>query len=105
SNAVLANLLAATNQDQLCGRVVNIGAGVRTSVNELAEMIKDRLGIEGSQPEHAPERVGEVRDSVADVSSAKALIAYEPITTLEDGLAGTVNWYRDTHEPSHEGAA
>lgn len=93
SNAVLANLLAATHTGPLGGEVVNIGAGIRTSVNELASKIKHRMGIGGLDPEHAPERVGEVRDSVADISRAKQLIGYEPITALDEGLATTVDWY------------
>ena len=105
SNAVLANLLAASSENPLDGTVVNIGAGVRTSVNELASMIHDRLGIDGFNPEHAPERVGEVRDSVADISNAKQVIGYEPITALKSGLAGTVDWYRDALRATREGAA
>lgn len=93
SNAVLANLLAATHKEPLGGEVVNIGAGVRTSVSELAAKVKSRMGINGLDPEHAPERVGEVRDSVADISRAKQLIGYEPITALDEGLATTVDWY------------
>lgn len=105
SNAVLANLLAAVSEHPIGGSVVNIGAGQRTSVNQLASMIKARLGIEGLNPEHVPERVGEVHDSVADVSMAKQLIGYEPITTLAEGLAGTVDWYRDSLGDTREGAA
>lgn len=105
SNAVLANLLAATSEQPLGGTVVNIGAGVRTSVSQLASMIKARMGIEGLDPEHAPERVGEVRDSVADISLAKRVIGYEPITALDDGLATTVDWYNRALRDEHEEAA
>ncbi len=105
SNAVLANLLAAVSEKPINGSVVNIGAGQRTSVNQLAGMIKARLGIDDLSPEHVAERVGEVRDSVADVSLAKSLIGYEPITTLADGLAETVDWYRDSLKADREGAA
>lgn len=105
SNAVLANLLAGANANNLDGEVVNIGAGVRTSVNELASMIHARMGIEGLNPEHQHERIGEVRDSVADITRAKELIGYEPITNLEDGLATTVDWYNTALRNEHEGAA
>jgi nucleoside-diphosphate-sugar epimerase len=105
SNAVLANLLGSVSQNNLEGAVVNIGAGQRTSVNELAANIQSRLGIEGLDPEHVPERVGEVRNSVADVSRAKQLIGYEPITSLEDGLATTVDWYNQDLRDEREGAA
>lgn len=105
SNAVLANLLGGANDANLNGEVVNIGAGVRTSVSELASMIHARMGIEGLNPEHAPERIGEVRDSVADITRAKELIGYEPITNLEDGLATTVDWYNQALRDEREGAA
>lgn len=104
SNAVLANLLAGASITNLNGEVVNIGAGVRTSVNELASMIHARMGIDGLNPEHMPERVGEVRDSVADITRAKELIGYEPITNLEDGLATTVDWYNTALRNEHEEA-
>lgn len=105
SNAVLANLLAGASETNLGGGVVNIGAGVRTSVSELASKIQSRLGIDGLNPEHQPERVGEVRDSVADISRANELIGYEPITSLEDGLATTVDWYNAALRDEREGAA
>lgn len=105
SNAVLANLLGAVSDQPLGGEVVNIGAGIKTSVGELASMIQSRLGVEGLAPEHAPERVGEVRDSVADISRARELIGYEPITNLEDGLATTVDWYNAALRGEREGAA
>lgn len=105
SNAVLANLLAGASESNLDGAVVNIGAGVRTSVSELASMIQSRMGIDGLDPVHEPERVGEVRDSVADISGARALIDYEPVTNLEDGLATTVDWYNVALRDEQEGAA
>jgi len=97
SNAVLANLLGASAKDPLKGRIVNIGAGVRTSVNELASMIAEILGTTNIAPEHEPERVGEVRDSVSAVDLAESLIGYKPTTTIETGLEQTVRWYADEH--------
>jgi nucleoside-diphosphate-sugar epimerase len=97
SNAVMANLLAASSDKPLNGAVVNIGAGVRTSINELASMIADILGTAAIKPDHAPERTGEVRHSVSGVDLAERLIGYKPSTTLETGLESTVNWYADEH--------
>jgi len=98
SNAVSANLLAASAPELLNGQVVNIGAGVRTSINELAEMIAKILGTESIKVKYEPERVGEVRDSVSSVELAKELIGYEPTTTIEVGLEETVNWYAQEFE-------
>lgn len=101
SNAVAANLLAAASDTPLRGQVVNIGAGIQTSVNTLADMIANILatflGTTQLTPAHAPDRVGEVRDSVADITQARSILDYEPATSLADGLASTVRWYVDQH--------
>ncbi len=103
SNAVAANLLAATSPSALNGQVVNIGAGVRTSINTLAQ----RLGVlcerTGATPDHHPARVGEVRDSVADITAAGDLLGYTPVTPLEEGLGQTVAWYRSQFAPGSGG--
>ncbi len=94
SNAVCANLLAAGADRPLRGEVVNVGAGVRTSVNALAVRLAALCERPGLMPEHRPARIGEVRDSVADIAAAKALIGYHPVTPLDEGLSETVAWYR-----------
>lgn len=105
SNAVAANLLAATHDQSIAGRVMNIGAGKRTSVNEIARRISSFLGTTHISPDHQPERTGEVRDSVADIGAAGSIIGYEPVTDLETGLASTIEWYTQQHEASgdHKG--
>lgn len=103
SNAVAANLLAASVDGKLGGQVVNVGAGVRTSVNELAEMIAKILGKEELKVVYAPERVGEVRDSVSRIDRAKAVIGYESATSLEVGLDETVKWYAQQWKLGQEG--
>ena len=102
TNAVSANLLAAATNEQLAGGVFNVGAGVRTSVNQLASMIASELGIEDIEPAYAPERVGEVRDSYSSVEAGKAKIGYEPMTSLEVGLKETVAWYAQEHRRKRE---
>lgn len=99
SNAVAANLLAATAPKTLQGQVVNIGAGVRTSVNTLAGALARLCDRPGVSPDHRPARVGEVRDSVADITAARELLGYTPVTTLDEGLDQTVRWYREQLAP------
>ena len=102
SNAVAANLLAASADGALKGQVVNVGAGVRTSVNELATMIAQILGTNNIQSHYEPERVGEFRESVSSVELGKQIIGYEPATTIEIGLEETVNWYADEYRRNQE---
>jgi nucleoside-diphosphate-sugar epimerase len=44
---------------------------------------------------HAPERAGDVRHSLADITRAKALLGYEPIVGFREGLAETLQWYAE----------
>jgi UDP-N-acetylglucosamine/UDP-N-acetyl-alpha-D-glucosaminouronate 4-epimerase len=105
SNAVYANLLAAACESPVGGEVFNIGAGRQTSVNQLAQDLQSQLAIESIKPDYQPERVGEVRDSYADISKAETVLGFKPVTTLEEGIASTTNWYKDQHEHSKNHAS
>ncbi len=105
SNAVYANLLAAASESPLKGEVFNIGAGRQTSVNQLASDLQSQLSIQNITPEYKPERVGEVRDSFADISKAQSVLGFKPVTTLEEGIASTTTWYKDQHEHSKDHAS
>jgi nucleoside-diphosphate-sugar epimerase len=45
---------------------------------------------------HDPPRDGDIRDSQADISHARAVLGYEPTVSLEEGLLRTFDWYRAT---------
>ena len=96
-NVVLANQLAAEASKEAAGRVINVGAGTRTSLLELLEIISGVVGI-SADPEFAPPRQGDVRDSQADLTLARALLGYEPLTGLPEGLEATVAWFRENRE-------
>ena len=89
SNAVHANLLAATTTAPLTGEVVNIGCGGRYSLLRLLEVMQASLGTNVT-PHFEPTRAGDVRDSEASIAAAKALIGYEPVTQFEQGLRATL---------------
>jgi nucleoside-diphosphate-sugar epimerase len=84
-NAVQANLLAAATPRPLRGEVVNIACGERTSLNQLLSYIGELAGRR-LEPDYRPARPGDVRDSLADISAARALIGYEPMVDLRSGL-------------------
>jgi UDP-glucose 4-epimerase len=87
-NAVKANLLAATTSRKLRGEVVNVGCGQKTSLNQLLAYIGD-LARRRVEAEHRPARAGDIRDSLADVSAARALLGYEPAIDVREGLRRT----------------
>jgi len=95
-DVVRANLLAADSQ-RAAGVVANIAGGRRISLNALVGLIAELTGCD-KEPLYAAERVGDVRDSQADVQRARDLLGFEPRTGLRDGLAETVEYFRKLHE-------
>jgi UDP-glucose 4-epimerase len=99
ANVVDANLLAASAPaDRVSGYPVNVGAGERTSINQLLDLIEQVTGRSVSR-EHRPPRAGDVRDSLASLQRATERIAYRPGVRLVDGLRQTWEWFA-TREPT-----
>lgn len=80
----------------------NIGTGVGTDVNELVahvrKLTQDVLQEAGSdivvpEPEHGPERAGDLRSNLVDAAKAKREIGWEPKINVEQGLANTATWF------------
>ncbi|MFA9479243.1 NAD-dependent epimerase/dehydratase family protein [Phycisphaerales bacterium AB-hyl4] len=96
ANAVHANLLAARATTPLQGEVFNVASGRRISVNQLADLMARQMGRPDLTPEHLPERAGDVKHSLADLTQATTTLGYQPQVTFEQGLAWTVAWYQHT---------
>ena len=89
ANVVHANLLASTAPAAALGEVFNVGCGERVSVNALWRRIRAMLGST-VDARYEPARVGDVRDSLASLERARALLGYRPTVSLDDGLRETV---------------
>jgi UDP-N-acetylglucosamine/UDP-N-acetyl-alpha-D-glucosaminouronate 4-epimerase len=92
-NVVRANILAATTKKKLTGEVINIACAERISLNQLITLIGEIIGkkVEGS---YGPARAGDVRDSLASIDAANALIGYEPSVLVRQGLTRTIEALR-----------
>lgn len=93
-NAVLATLLAGSSEKPLKGEVINIGTGSRIDLTRLAALMAEKIGRPHLRPTHQPARPGDVRHSQADLSRARDLLGYEPFTSLEEGIAETLEWFK-----------
>jgi UDP-glucose 4-epimerase len=95
SDVVRANLLAATS-DKAPGEVVNVASGVSSSLIDLIATLKQVIGpsAAGLEIEHQAPRAGDLRESSADISKARAVLGYEPRVQLKEGLAGVVEFFR-----------
>jgi nucleoside-diphosphate-sugar epimerase len=95
-NVVEANLRALT-APKLSGEVVNVALGDRTSLNQLYGWLREIIGTD-LEPHHGPPRQGDVKHSQADITRARELLGYETKVPVAEGLARTVEWYREFRE-------
>jgi UDP-glucose 4-epimerase len=69
----------------------NLGSGRATTINQLVRALQRILGDKEFRPIYAPGRPGDIRHSQADISKARRLLAFEPLTSLEEGLERLVS--------------
>ncbi|MGH1384881.1 SDR family oxidoreductase [Kordia sp.] len=95
-NVVQANIKAVFSEIKK-HEVFNVAVGDRISVNDLWNNIKEitQSTIEAS---HGETRIGDVRDSLADITKAKTLLQYNPTYTVRDGLAITYDFFKKQAE-------
>jgi UDP-glucose 4-epimerase len=94
-DVVRANLLAAVSE-KAPGEVINVASGRSSSLLDLIVTLKDAIGESAAriEIEHQAPRPGDVRESSADISRARALLGYEPRVQLAEGLRGIVDFFR-----------
>ena len=88
-DVVDANVRAAMAPDAVKGPM-NLGGGNRISIRDLLDVIADTLGVEANA-EHTPTRVGDVRDSLADITRATTWLGWNPATRLQTGIQAIVD--------------
>ncbi len=92
ANVVHGNLLAADAKD-VSGMVFNMANGRTTSLLELLAALRHHLELD-IQPMHEPSRIGDVRESLADITQARAYLDYESQIDLDEGLRLSIDYYR-----------
>jgi UDP-glucose 4-epimerase len=91
-NVVQANLLAAEASGP-AGRVFNVGSGAAISLLDLLRELNVIMGT-SVQPSFQPERTGDVRDSLADISLSRDVLGFREAIPFAEGLRRTVEYYR-----------
>jgi nucleoside-diphosphate-sugar epimerase len=89
ANVVDATIRAA-EAEGASGRIFNVAASAPATVNEVATAIGEVLE-RPVEKTFAPPRVGDIRDSWADISAAREVLGWEPTVGLEDGLRRTID--------------
>jgi UDP-glucose 4-epimerase len=74
--------------------VFNMGSGTRITINKLAKLVQEAGGAQVGMQYGAP-RKGDVRDSLADISAASAMLGFVPKVGIEEGLREYMSWIRE----------
>jgi nucleoside-diphosphate-sugar epimerase len=86
TDAVNANLLAAAAPESASAGVYNVAGGRATTVEELAQKVREVVGG-GPEPRKEAPRQGDIKHSLADLSLSREQLGYEPVWSLSRGLA------------------
>ena len=97
-NIVHGNILAMTAPD-VAGKVINLANGSRTTLLQLIAYI-ETFAQQRAQVQFLPPRPGDVLHSQADVSRAQALLGFEPLVNVEQGLQRTLAYYAQSSKVS-----
>jgi UDP-glucose 4-epimerase len=97
-----ANVLALERDLAEPFTAFNIGTGIATDVNQLAEQMRAscnevarRTGSrhEVPMPRHGPHRAGDLRSSLVSSRKAAETLGWQPTEVLADGLRQTIDWF------------
>ena len=102
-DVVQANICASSVSSDFAGSVYNIGSGDSITNNEIIEKL--RASFEDLQVTQAPARKGDVMHTLADVSSARLDLGFEPNFTFDKGLDATLTWWDDRFPDDDDDAA
>jgi UDP-glucose 4-epimerase len=90
-NVVEANLLACEAKGA-AGLVINIGTGIRHTLNQTLTSLGKITG-RPANARYGPPREGDIRDSQADITRARTVLGYNPRIGFEEGLKHTWAWF------------
>ena len=79
---------------RVTNKTINLAYGQGNTLVHAAELIASELDVDPTIA-MAPSLVGEVTHYVADVTKARELLGWEPVTPLEDGIPRSVAWFRE----------
>lgn len=93
-NAVQVNIKGMlTENAEAFNKVYNVAVGENFSVNYLFNACKEYLHSNFEATFREP-RAGDIRNSLADITLAKNLLAYQPATSFTDGLTQTIEFFK-----------
>ena len=90
---IIDGVMAAIDYDQSNYEVINLGESRTVELNELISLLEKELDAH-AVIDRQPPQPGDVPQTYADISKARALLGYQPKTQIEEGLRRFVEWFR-----------
>lgn len=90
---IIDGVIAAIHYDQSGYEVFNLGESRTVELNELISLLEKELDTH-AKIDRQPPQPGDVPQTFADISKARALLSYDPKTQIEEGLHRFVEWFR-----------
>jgi len=90
---IVDGVMAAINYDKTNYEVFNLGESRTVELNELISLLERELDTHAII-DRQPPQPGDVPQTYADISKARALLGYDPKTQIEEGLHRFVEWFR-----------
>lgn len=90
---IIDGVMAAINYDKTNYEVFNLGESRTVELNELISLLERELDTH-ALIDRQPPQPGDVPQTFADISKARALLGYDPKTQIEEGLHRFVEWFR-----------
>ncbi|SEH44009.1 UDP-N-acetylglucosamine 4-epimerase [Halobacillus karajensis] len=92
-NVIEANLKACIATQEASGYAYNVAYGESYSLNFIYPIMKSLLD-KNIDPEYGPNRKGDIKHSLADISNAKKFLNYNPQWNFHDGFKHALDWYK-----------
>jgi UDP-N-acetylglucosamine 4-epimerase len=93
-NALQANMKAFfTNDSNASNQVYNVAVGDRTFLKDVWETLC-LISQKNIKANYGPSRLGDIKDSLADISKAQKLLNYQPKVKIKEGLEKTFEWFK-----------
>lgn len=90
---IIDGVVAAINYTKTNYEVINLGESRTVELNELISLLETELDMHATI-DRQPPQPGDVPQTFADISKARALLGYDPKTQIEEGLHRFVEWFR-----------
>jgi len=94
---IIAGVRAALDYEATPFEAINLGESRTVELRELISLLERELGRE-ALIDRQPPQPGDVPQTFADISKARALLGYDPQTQIEEGIRRFVEWFRNEGE-------